>query len=311
MAEDKSASSEAQAGPQSATDAAKATGEQASKEAQHTQSTNEAAGSTDKAKSQTDVYAGLDLSKLSEEARTNVQSWVEKREKEQMRYITHKSQEVADVKKKAQYYDDYLSSQEYTDFKAWHQSRGQAQPPSVPASPPIVNDLKELGYTDDEAIKLANIVDKVVENKVAQKEKVFSQQVNTLQYQQRLVQANQDLAALAKLHPDVYDMIDSGLFKPFVQQYVQSEGKPLEVAYEECKKSMTLIQKQRQQTLKQEIQEKKEGVSVTPTSDGDRDIVYVEPGDTKEQTHQKVNDAAFKAAYEGHKVRIRVRNKNS
>ena len=162
--------------------------------------------------------------------RDEVRSWAEKREADQMRYITNKSQEIADIKKKAGYYDEYVNSNEYAQFKQWNQTPQQP----TQSNPPAVNELQELGYSDEEASKLSQIFDKRVDQRIAQKEKEFTQKINTIQEGQSTAKAKQDIADLANLHPDVYDLIESGALQPFVTQYCTKENKPFEVAYQKC-----------------------------------------------------------------------------
>lgn len=302
MAEEQKASSTESAN--ASVEAANVSGEN-KQEAQHPQTSDVTpTGTAPKGESQPtsqtpDKYAGLNLEKLPEEARAEVQAWAEKRENDQLRYVTQKAQENADVKKKATYYDQYVNSPEYANFKQW---RSQQQSPQS-NTPPVTSKFESAGFSAEESAVIAEAVKSIVNEQVQQKEQQFQQQLGDVKY----VKAKQDLEDLGRLHPDLQDMVSAGIFKPFVEHYCLRENQPLEVAYAKCKEAMGHFQKQGQVAMNQRIKEKKNAVSATPSAVGDSDILYVEPGETKALTQKRVDDAAFNAALEGRKVRVRVK----
>lgn len=251
-----------------------------------------------------EIVGGLDLTKLPEEHRQGVREWAEKREKDQLRYLTKKSEEYQVASKKAQYYDEYVGSPEYAAFRQWIQNRNQ-QPVSEQAKPADAREFTALGYSEEESARLAEIVDRRLEAKINQrlteKEQQWTSRFNQEFATTQQVKSRQELDSLAQMHPDVYELINAGVFKMAASEFIAAGQNPtVEQIYAKAKDIESFYLDKARQKHKVDVQTKKDAVTATPTTSGDVQIVYVD-------NPKQINEAAARYASQGKKVRIMLK----
>ena len=219
------------------------------------------------------------------------------RGKAMQRYLTKKSQELAEYRKQAEEFTRIKSSPEWQAYQQWASSQGQqpVQPSSFSAE-----ELEQLGIDP----RLVQAIESRVGKQLAEKEALFAQRLQEIQFQQARSAKQMELESFAEAHPNFYKYVDLGIAQPIVKAFVDEQGKTLEEAYEEMERINSALEQEALKKSQARVAEKKAAVSATPS-------VNNEPGYVEVDSEQESRDMAFKLAAANDPRKVRIRKKAS
>lgn len=196
------------------------------------------------------------------------------------RYLTKRTMELADVKKKAEAYDQVLSSNEFREYQEWKKYGGR--PPTGPTverqdiDPQEIILQKEL---DDALIagdtaRIFQVNKKLVDQQLAKKEQFYAQQLAQFDKAQKSTRDQILLEEFGKLHPDFWEYHEVGIAVPILREF-ERQGRTLEEAYQEMKRVAGYFGTKTVQDQQAIIQEKKKAVVESPGATQEAEFVYV------------------------------------
>jgi len=207
--------------------------------------------------------------------------------KELQRKMTEITTQNAEALKKAQAFEQYVQSPEYQAFQQWAQAQN-AKPVVEIAGVKVDAEIAEAALTDPNA--LVTLVDKIAEMKVAEKERKANEQ-------QVLAEKETYVASFANKTPDFWETYDT--FGDIMKAQM-SRGASIEDAYGHVKSLQQSIAAKEREAFQARVQEKKAGVTLTPSLKQDSEIVWV---DSPRESYE----VARKLAEQGIRKEVRVK----
>ena len=208
------------------------------------------------------------------------------------RYLTKRSQELAEAQKKAEEFDRLREDPSYQQFLQLKQSPGQAQD-GIPSDQSIITQ-------DDIAIAQSDPKYAALINRVAQAEQFVRSRLNAIDQKQAVSEKSQEIQSVAELYPDFWDLYDAGILKPVVREIVDAGKGTILDAYHRAKEIETYYDKRALQKTQGRIQEKKTAFSSPPSNASEAQEIWT---DNESDTTR----IAFENALLGKKVSVRTR----
>ena len=249
--------------------------------------TDQAQGTTEQAPEKAQVQPEATVSKtkegqpiLSPEKLPEDASQKDKDYATQMqRYLTKRTMELADVKKKAEAYDQILSSDEFKEYRDWKQG-GSRQNNVSPRTPDVdPNEIILQKELDDALIagdtsRIYQVNKKIVEQQLAKKEQFYAAQLAQFDKAQKSTRDQILLEEFGKLHPDFWEFHETGIAVPVLREF-ERQGRTLDEAYQEMKRIAGYFGNKTVEKQQAVIQEKKAAVTESPGITQETEFVYV------------------------------------
>ena len=195
------------------------------------------------------------------------------------RYLTKRTMELADVKKKAEAYDQILSSDEFKEYQDYKQRgpRPVNQPPREDDADPneivLQKELDDALIAGDTA-RIFQVNKKLVNQQLAKKEQFYAAQLAQFDKAQKSTRDGILLEEFGKLHPDFWEFHETGIAVPILRDF-ERQGRTLEEAYQEMKRIAGYFGSKTVAKQQAVIQEKKNAVTESPRITQETEIVYV------------------------------------
>lgn len=194
------------------------------------------------------------------------------------RYLTKRTMELADVKKKAEAYDQILSSDEFKEYQDWKQGGPRQSAPSrTPDVDPneiiLQKELDEALIAGDTS-RIFQVNKKLVDQQLAKKEQFYASQLAQFDKAQKSTRDQILLEEFGKLHPDFWEFHETGIAVPVLREF-ERQGRTLEEAYQEMKRIAGYFGNKNVEKQQAVIQEKKAAVTESPGITQETEFVYV------------------------------------
>jgi len=240
-----------------------------------------------------------DVNKLPPE----LQPWA----KNIQRTFTKKAMAESEIRRLGQEFQELQKSSDWQAFQA-AKSRGPAAQPQPTSTQPqqagITQHEWEEAQLDPTGTKFNALVNRTVQQQIAQAAQMYGQELQQLRTTQQVTQFQQVLSDFADVNPDAVDLHNKGILKPLLEEEMKggkhkSYESAVAAAYERAKAVKDAIYADALQTAQGRVMEKKSAVVSTGTSTGEATVAYVDKGNTF--------DEAFNFAIQGKKIKVKAK----
>jgi hypothetical protein len=142
--------------------------------------------------------------------------------------------------------------------------------------------------------KFNELINRVVEQKVSEKEAQIAPVISEVQFQQQVVENERLIGDFAAKNKDFWNLYDAGILEPMVKEL------GLEAGYAKASEIAGKFQQAATQSAQARVQEKKASISVKPTNTQSIEVSYVD-------RPEDVLPTAMRFAAEGKKVKVKVK----
>lgn len=206
------------------------------------------------------------------------------------RAFTQKAMALAEAEKKLKGYSG-MTQEEIKAFQDWKQQQEvlkQQQLQQQPLAPQQLSaEQFELVRNNPEALQA--YVQSLINANLQQAAQVYGKELETLKYNQSLAQWEQTISAFGEVHPDMWEMHESGLFKPILDMTIK-QGGSLEDAYATASRIRDAFRAQATLEAEERIKSKQDGASLPGVTSGADTVVFA---DNAGDALNKAFDLAF------------------
>lgn len=226
------------------------------------------------------------------------------------RYFTKTRMAEADLRKEGEEYRNFKNSEDYKAFQEW--KSGAAASPINPTVTPqniqqaqITSQEWEEAQLDASGTKFNSLVDRIVQQKIEQAAKVYGMELQQMKSQQQSVQWQTALSDFADINPDVVELHEMGLMKPYLEEAIKSgqyktNEAALNAAYEKAAEIRSRIKADALKASQGRVAEKRDATVYPGISTGAGEVVFV---DNKKDAF----DQAISLALDNKKAKVKVK----
>ncbi len=221
-------------------------------------------------------------------------------------HFTKRSMAEAELRRKGQEYEQFMTSEEFKNFQAWKQS---GQTPAVaqpqPENPTLISQQEwEEAQLDPTGQKAQSLIDRVVQARLNQAVQQYGGQLQQLQNQQQQTQFNTALSDYADANPDVLELHEMGLMKPRIEEELASRKhktyeSAINAAHEKASQAREVMRARLLQEQQVLVQQKRDAVIQSGAGTGEQTIVHVD--------QREAFDTAIENAISGKKVKNKLK----
>jgi len=219
------------------------------------------------------------------------------------RYVSKKDQAAAELRKKAEEYDKFVSSDGYKSYQQFIASQPQAVGPRGTEAPTLTQEEAEaiaLGDTNTIMKIIQREVERGIETKVGPKEAEINKKFEAMDLKEKQIQNAEMIKAFAEVNTDFWELYDNG-FEDFIINGVRS-GKSLEAVYNSAKFIEGKMAERLEAKKQADFQKKKSGTVVGKSIPGTPDVVFAD-----DENHAK--KLAIELTLKGDKRHVRIKPK--
>jgi len=195
------------------------------------------------------------------------------------RYVSQKDQATAEMRKKAEEYDKFVSSEDFKTFKQFianPKNTGSKEP-----SAPTVTQEEIDAITLGDAKTLEKVIERkakeLLDTNIGPKENEMRQQLQVLTMKQKQIENAEMIQSFAEVNTDFWGLYDSG-FEDYIVNSIKS-GKSLEETYKAAKNIESKLSEKFEGQRKADFEKKKAGTVAGKSIPGTPDIVYADNED--------------------------------
>lgn len=220
------------------------------------------------------------------------------------RYVSKKDQAAAELRKKAEEYEQLINSdsyKQYQQFIAQPKSTGSTeQKPESAGMTQEESDAILMGDVNVLNKVIAREAKRVIDESVGPQAAAINQKFQAIEQKERQIESAEMIQAFAEVHPDFWDLYDNGL-EEYVIHSIKS-GRSLEDTYAAAKVIETKLTERLEAKRKADFEKKKAGSVVGKSIPGTPDIVYADNEDQAKRL-------AIELTLKGDKRHVRIKPK--
>lgn len=204
------------------------------------------------------------------------------------RYLTKLSMAKAEAEKKLKEYEQHVNLQEIDQYNRWKEQQKQ-QVVNQPAMPSQLAP-EQWNLIKDDPQQVNAYIQNIVQANLQQAANVVGQELAQIKHTQAVTEWERTIADFGEVHPDMWEMHKTGLFKPILEATVKAGG-TLDDAYAQAARIRDGIREAEVARSQTRIKEKKSAASFpgnTPSADAEVFTV-----DKKSQVIDKAFDLAW------------------
>jgi hypothetical protein len=225
------------------------------------------------------------------------------------KHFTQRSMTDAEIRRKGQEYDTFVTSEDFKNYQTWKQQNsgqpgqapGAAQP--QPENPTLINQQEwEDAQLDPTGMKAQALIDRVVQARLGQAIQQYGGQLQQLQHTQQRTEFNSALSDYADANPEVLELHEMGLMKPRIEEELASRKhktweSAINAAHTKAAEARDIMKARLLKDQTELVQKKKDAVIEAGSGTGEQTIVHVDKND------------AFNTAFENAAAGKKVKNK--
>ena len=223
------------------------------------------------------------------------------------KHFTQKSMTEAEIRRKGQEYDQFVTSEDFKAFQTWKQQstggqqatpqQGQEQNPTL-----ISQNEWEEAQLDPTGTKAQGLIERVVQARLQQAVQQYGGKIQQIEQQQEMTRFNSSLSDYADANPDVLELHELGLMKPRLEEELASRKhatyeSAINAAHQKAAQVKEMMKARLLQEQQQLVSQKREASINTGTSVGETSVVHVDKND------------AFNTAFNNALIGKKVKNK--
>ncbi len=241
-----------------------------------------------------------DVNKLPPE----IQGWAKKAQ----RTLTKKAMSASEDIRLAQEFKQFQGSQDWQAYQQWKRQGPTAtvQPvaPTQAQTGAVTQQEWEEAQLDPTGQKFQQLVDRSVQARINEAAQMYGAELQQLRTTQQVTAFQQVLSDFADANPDVIDLHNKGLLKPFLDEEMKSgrhrtHESAVATATDRARAIRDAIREDAMNAAQARVAEKRGAVVSTGTSVGEANVAYVDKGSTF--------DEAFNFAIQGKKVKVKAK----